>query len=144
MKKLTYTRFKKTPTGNRTRQVIFAAPKKRVVKPVAKKAASVTERLELLLRSLSALYPRDQVKPGLSVAYLPHSTAQFPAPGFYVSIVRYDGPAPRSQDDHQRLNGKQVLYNACESTLEGAVDDLLEQWADVTRLTRQLLNAVAR
>lgn len=87
-------------------------------------------KLDNFLRTMTALYPCDQLAPGLVTACVPRGDNR----AYYASIVRYENPA---YDQHPngaaalRAAQKQVLYKA-ESPLssEHAIQCVIEQWME--------------
>lgn len=136
------------------------ASKKKVKPTVRRAVAHKTHKkqkpastLEIFLRALTELYPKDALAPGLSVAYLPagkHTMQEGmyyhgnechldEAGGcYYVSVVRYEGGVLRNEAMHNAANYKQVLYHATGGTLKQAVADVVNQWLSATKAVQVL------
>ena len=98
------------------------AKKKTIKKAPAKLKPSP---IELFLRALTELYPKDCTRPGLVMSCL--------GTDFYASAVRYEN------NDNQL---KQVLCAAHGATPKEAVEALIVEWHGKTQHARALVRGV--
>lgn len=81
---------------------------------IAKKArVRKIPQLELFLRALAELYPRDKLTPGIHLAYLPADSQ------FYASVKRYNSANPHDFE---------TLLSVKESTPLTATQELILGW----------------
>lgn len=96
-------------------------PKPRITRPAAD---PTLEAFQLLLQAIPELYPRDNVAPGLTLAYLPSGN-------FYGSICRYEGSTAQG-------SRREVLFAKQAATFEELISMLAETLLTKTEHVQKL------
>lgn len=102
-------------------------PSKKLIASAKEEKDNTLTTLELFLRTLSELYPKDPSAPGLVLSFLPSGM-------FYASVARYDETNGRH---------KQILLQNQEPTLKQTIEDLAMRWVQKTEATRKFQALIA-
>lgn len=113
----------------RSREDEMKKPNRKLIKE-NKQPQDAVLTLELLLKAVPALYPKDRSAPGLVLSFLPSGK-------FYGSVARYEG---------EMGTGKQILFTVQEDSLSALVTELatglLSKTDPVEKLARNIRRRV--
>lgn len=96
--------------------------------PISSRRLNSLTTLELFLMSLSELYPKDALSPGLVLSWLPSANR------FYVSVCRYNSRLPE---------GKEMLSSCVGETADEAIRKLAEDWLGTHQSSMQFARSLS-